>query len=347
MKTISKRFKKALSWLKYHILDIIIVCSLIVLNFAYPNVLIWVDLVIGVLVLIFVIWQLFTKWSFYGKVRKSSVHFFGHKGTGKDMTIQSYISYRFKHKYLRILKRKKLKNEKDINAYFHKHPLYLSTINYGFGCRIVSIDEFTLFNKKSGKVLTYQDFIDNVPIRCKKFPLYEGLDLILPEAQLYLPNTEFNTLDKKYPWLPVFIALSRHLYNMNILINSQEYIRPWVKIRGQQDFYVRALCTYGSGRFMRLISPYLPFFRSHLIVKVRTFEEQKSAENNMLPFEGKGAINEISKNAYISSGQATKEVYEASNGVIRDVYLLVKKKDIVYDSRYFHKVIFGSKAPTN
>jgi len=347
MKNTRVRFKKALRWLKYHILDILIVVALLVLNFAYPKVLIWIDLVIVALVLILVIWQLFTKWSFYGKVRKSSVHFFGHKGTGKDMTIQGYISNRFKKKSQRIIKKNKLKDEKEIKAYFHKHPLYLSTINYGYGCRIVSLDEFTLFNKKTNKVLTYQDFIDNVPIRCKKLPLYEGLDLILPEAQLYLPNTEFNSLDKRYPWLPIFIALSRHLYNMNILINSQEYVRPWVKIRGQQDFYVRALCTYGSGRFMRIISPYLPILRNYLIVKVRTFEEQKSAENNMLPFEGKGAINEISKNAYISSGQATKEVYEASNGIIRNVYLFVKKKDIVYDSRYFHYVIFGTKAPTD
>lgn len=347
MKKFSIRLKKGFLWLKYHIFDILLVGSLIVLTFAYPNVVIWVDLAIVALILIFVIWQLYTKWSFYGKVRKSSVHFFGHKGTGKDMTIQGYIVNRFKKKYLRIIKRKKLKDDKQIKSYFHKHPLYLSTIDYGYGCRIVSVDEFTLFNKKTNKVLTYQDFIDNVPIRCKKLPLYEGLDLILPEAQLYLPNTEFNILDKKYPWLPVFIALSRHLYNMNILINSQEYVRPWVKIRGQQDFYVRALCTIGSGRFMRIISPYLPIMRNYLIVKVRTFEEQKSAENNMLPFEAKGALNEITKGAYITSGQATKEVYEASNGVIRNVYLFVKKKDIVYDSRYFHKVIFGSKAPTN
>ena len=52
----------------------------------------------------------------------------------------------------------------------------------------------------------------------KKLKHYEGLDLLLSEAQLSLPNTEHNILDKKYPWLPVFIALAGHLYNMNIII---------------------------------------------------------------------------------------------------------------------------------
>ena len=132
---------------------------------------------------------------------------------------------------------------------------------------------------------------------------------------------------------------------MNILINSQEYIRPWVKIKRS----TRLLCSCYLHLWVRSVYAYLAliflFFAIILIVKVRTFEEQKSAENNMLPFDGKGALNEISKGAYISSGQATKEVYEAVMVIIRNVLLFIKKTDIVYDSRYFHFVIFGTKGP--
>lgn len=339
------RLKKLLNKLKYYTIDILFFGVLIVLSFMYSKVLLWVWLVLGIVALIYHLYFAYTKSKVGSYLKNNNVHMFGYRRKGKDLAIQSYIIWRFKKRYDKIIKKHKLKNEVEIKDYFNANPLYLSLYDYGYGCKIVDIKEFEL-KHENGKYVTYDDFIQGKPITAKKLNHYEGLDLILGEAQLGLPNTEHNTLDKYYPWLPVFIALSGHLYNMNIIINSQEYSRVWIKLRGQQDTYMRAIKTLPVNKtWFSRIYKYLPFFRKNLYTKVRVFEEQQSAENNTLPFKAIGAVNEVGKNVYLTSGQATKEQFEATNGVIVDYWIKTKRKDIAYDTRVFHEKIFGYTAP--
>lgn len=347
IKTLFNKITSPFKKIKYYYLDIVFVLINLILFFRFFNVMIWVFLGYLALFVFIVIWQKLTRFKVFGKLKKSSAHVFGYKGTGKDLTIQEYIYDRFGKKYKKQLKKiKKLGlSESD---YFSNNPNYLSIMDYGYGCKVVELNDFRLYDELTGKELSYADFMTDktLKFKVKKNDIFEGKDLIVPETHLALPNTEHNTLDKLYKSFPIFISLSRHLYNMNVIINSQEYNRPWVKIRNQQDFYIRSLFTFPrGGSFFSRISPYLPFLRKYLILKVRTFQESKSAENNMLPFDAVGAINELGKTAYITSGQAQKEVYEATNGSIREYYLFVNKKAIVYDTRYYHYVLFGEKAP--
>ena len=53
-----------------------------------------------------------------------------------------------------------------------------------------------------------------------------------------------------------------------------------------------------------------------------------------------GLVNESLKHGYLTSGQATKEVYEAENGEISYGRVIQLKKNVNYDTRYFHKVVY-------
>lgn len=339
------KLKNRLKKLKYYIIDIAFYALMVILTFMYPKVMPWVWLVWAVMLIIYFVYFIYTKSRVGSYLKNNNVHMFGYRRKGKDLAIQSYIIWRFKKQYERIIKKHSLKTDSEIKEYFNSDPLYLTLYDYGYGGKIVDIKEFEL-KHENGSFVTYNDFIQGKPITAKKLKHYEGLDLILGEAQLGLPNTEHNILDKYYPWLPVFIALSGHLYNMNIIINSQEYSRVWIKLRGQQDTYMRAVKTLPVNKtFFSRIYKYIPFFRNNLYTKVRIFEEQQSAENNTLPFKAVGAVNEAGKTVYLTSGQATKEQFEATNGVITDYWIKTKRKDIAYDTRVFHERIFNETAP--
>lgn len=328
-----------------------------------------------------------------------NVHVFGYRRKGKDLLTQLAIVKRFRRPYNCVIRRKIYpsyitylakahfednqpievpsrrvfiyhpdeESQKFIDEYFNLHPLYLSNINYGYGARVIDLNELKLYDLNSFDhvkdpirpgvilkryhLLTYKDIIDgsykkmNIP----KNEMFEGLDLYLSDVQLGLPNTEFNTLDKLYPWLPVFFALSGHLYNMNIIINSQEFDRPWSKLRGQQDLYIRAVKTIPVNKsfIQRRVWSWLPFVHKYLFVSLRIYEERQSAENNTLPFSAKGILNEGFKDIQLSPGQATKEQYEATYGMIREFVIFIKQDTIKYDTRIFHKYLFNKPAPSS
>lgn len=264
------------------------------------------------------------------------VHIFGYKRRGKDLTMQLSIVKRFKKKYLK--EKRKNKNVEPV--------LYLSNIDYGYGCKLIDLNDLKLVDKVSGKMLTYNDIITGVYKKMKfdKIEEFEGLDLYISDAQLGLPNTEHNLLDKYYPWLAPFIALAGQLYNMNVHVNTQEYNRLWIKVRGQQDVYLRALKVFPMNKsFFQKIHKSIPILNKWLLMKVRYYEEQQSAENNLLPFNAKAFVNESTKHVYLSAGQSMKEQYNAMNGKIKNKWLAIKIEDIKYDSRIFHEYIFGSK----
>lgn len=331
-------YKKYVNWCKYHFIDILylFLCMLLWNKFAFRW---WIVFLTTFPVFLINMWFLIFKKNnkkLIGLFGYYNVLMFGFKRRGKDLTIQQYIISRYRKKWLKeekMIKKGKLQ-EHSIN--------YLSNFDYGYGAKIVSLSEFRLFNAETGKEINYHDFLKGVAIKCEKNEEYEGLDLIISEAHLYFPNTESNTLDKYYPSFPVFVALSGHLYNMNIIFNSQELQRAWIKLRNQQDYFCQALKTFPSNKsWLKQFKDYIPFLRKYIFVKCRTYSKMSSAESNMLPFKGPNLIGEFAKGGYLTSGTATKAEYEASNGEINEYWTITKYKDIKYDSRFFHKKIFG------
>lgn len=270
---------------------------------------------------------------------------FGYRRKGKDLTIAHIVYKRYAKRYYKICKHHSLKTEEQRRAYFDVYPNYLSLYDYGYGAKLVTLKDFELLNTLTNTPVTYDEFIQGVPIHAIKRPEFEGLDFILGEAHLSLPNTEHNQLDKYYKWLPIFIALSGHLYNMNIIINSQEFARSWVKLRNQQDYYLKAIKTFPNNKsWLGRNARYFPFINKNIYTKVRLFEEVQSAENNVLPFKAPTIVTEATKSVYLTSGQATKEQFTATNGVIRDLWLCTPRKWLEYDDRVFHEFVFGYKS---
>jgi len=347
---IQKNYKKIIKY---------IYIFLAVFIYVYFMITSTIFLIINLIIFLIILFRMFVYWLNNNFIAKRmslyNVHMFGKKGRGKDLSTQLVIVKRYAKTYRKIVKKQtKLFDKIGINfsdyvdIYFHYFPLYLSNIDYGYGSRIIDLDELKLIDKNTGDVVTYQSVMDGSykKMHIEKIDMYEGLDLYISDAQLGLPNTEHKDLDKIYPWLPVFIALSRQLYNMNVIVNTQEYSRLWIKLRGQQDVYFKALNTVPINKsFTQRIWKKLPILKNYMFVKLRYYEEQQSAELNILPFSAKGLVNEGMKHAVLSDGQSIKEQFESTYGVIKDITIVIKISKIKYDSRIFHEYIFGYKAP--
>lgn len=214
-------------------------------------------------------------------------------------------------------KGKDLVFQKVINS--RKKP-YHSNLDYGGDYHPFALKDFDLKND-------YRNFIqDNVQVVDKSNYPYEKEDVYISDGGIVLPSTYDGILSKVYPSYPVAFALSRHLWANNFHINTQAIGRVWIKLREQADYFVEACGVYS-----------LPLF---LIVKVRTYDKLESATQNLLPYE-KGLIN---LNKY---DKALVNQWHATNGEVKEGFLIISKRSIKYDTRAYHTIIFGNPAPSN
>lgn len=194
---------------------------------------------------------------------------------------------------------------------------YLSNVNYGYFFYDTSINDYCLKNNSFNNFVT-----NNINIE-QKNDNYEGLDFYISDCGVYFPSQLDSTLHKIYPSYPINYALSRHLYNANIHCNCQNLERVWKALREQADYYIKCLGVIK-----------LPFI---LFIRLREYEKYQSAVNGVLPLK-----KQLTNKYYKSE----KKVYDATNGLIINSFVIIKKRDIKYDTRYFHYKIFGYRAPT-
>lgn len=214
-----------------------------------------------------------------------------------------------------------VKNDKGKYPYFHTELLE-------------NIDEY--FN--SIEPLDTFDFLDGNYQHVKKNYKFEGRNVILDDIGTYLPNWQDSLLKKRYPSMPPFLAINGHTYGAYMIATTQDRERPYKILKELQgDFSIKAVKTIGWGSLWNCI-PLLNYF---IYTKYIWHELPKSVD--MLPFSAKGLVNTGVKHAYLTGGQATKEVYEASNGKIKYGRLLQLKKNIVYDTRFFHQLVYGHR----
>lgn len=237
---------------------------------------------------------------------------YGNRGSGKGVLLQ-----------------KKINSQK--KPYFCNVPYSNKTLDLNMLEYFNSISPNTIENTINGDIKTV-----------KKIEKYENRNVFIDDINIYLPNFEDILLKKKYPGLPLVLAINRHLYNHYTIILTQAADRPYKVVRElQTDFSVKALKTFGFGYIWNAI----PILRNLVITKYRYYEEIKAREEGVLPFNGKAVINETLKHAYLTSGQATKETFEAKYGKVFHGFVIQLKKSISYDTRYFHEKFYGYKAP--
>lgn len=249
-----------------------------------------IALIIGlVLLFVFLLSAYLTKKRITNEFRRCNVIVYGKKGNGKDLLFQAVINKR-------------------------KRPYY-ANISYGGDYTPIWANEISVAPN------TYESFINNkVHVIDKK--LAERKDVYLSDGGIILPSQYDSTLYKSFPSFPVYYALSRHLSNSNVHINTQNIGRVWKALREQADYYIRCRGVIN-----------LPGF---LIIKTTEYDNYASAEKNLLPLKSRLA-NKFSR--------AETDQFEATNGFIKSGFVIVRKKSVKYDSRAYHKIIYGCEAP--
>ncbi|MFW6046901.1 MAG: hypothetical protein ACOCP4_03835 [Candidatus Woesearchaeota archaeon] len=220
------------------------------------------------------------------KFKKANCIVFGKKGTGKDLVFQKVINKR-------------------------KRETYFANIPYGKKYNNISLLDVSVYPN------TFQDFIEDNIQKINRVEEREKKDVYISDGGVYLPSHFDHALSKRYPSMPIYYALSRHLYNSNVHINTQALNRIWIKLREQADEYFKTIKTV---RIFGL-----------LFTKVRYFEHYEAASKNLLP---------MSKKMLNGHQNALKEQFDSTNGKIKDMWIVQRIKKIKYDTRYFRKVFF-------
>ena len=201
-----------------------------------------------------------------------------------------------------------------INA--RKEP-YFANIDYGNDYTHIDMKDLLLGDND------YKSFIDGKVTKCEKISKLEGHDIYISDGGVYLPSQMDSYLHKIYPSFPITYALSGHMYNNGIHVNTQRLDRVWKALREQADYFVR----------MRKRCLKLPFF---IVLFTTEYDKYESAVQELSPMKST-LFNKYSK--------AEKELYKAQHGFIKDGLIIVSKRSLHYDTRAFHKVIFGVEAP--
>lgn len=201
-----------------------------------------------------------------------------------------------------------------INA---RKETYFSNISYGGDYHHIEMKDLLLGDND------YKSFIDGKVTQCDKINKLEGHDIYISDGGVYLPSQMDSYLHKIYPSFPITYALSGHMYNNGIHVNTQRLDRVWKALREQADYFVR----------MRKRCLIIPFI---IVLFTTEYDKYESAVQELSPMKST-LFNKYSK--------AEKELYKAQHGFIKDGFIIVSKRSLHYDTRAFHKVIFGASAP--
>lgn len=267
--------------------------------------------------LIIIIYQVFQSMILRGYA-SANIILFGGRGDGKSLA-QSWL----------------------IMKDYQTNPVKpISNIDYGYND---VIDTHLFYESITPN--TARNMINNTLTFVKKVERYESANYFWDDTNAYAPNTEDAYLKTYYKSLNLFVIIQRHLYNSYSVFNAQSLERMYKNLRELQlDGYIKALGVRGKRE--HYIWNRLPILRKYIRVKVRYYSQYESAMKGRLPFEKLGILNNAVGIAYTTNPQAIKMQYEAENGVIKDFAVWIRKKDIRYDSREYHKHLFNEISPT-
>lgn len=218
---------------------------------------------------------------------------FGHKGKGKDLLFQKIINKR-KNKY------------------------YFSNINYGKKYKNLDMAMIDLSPN------TFENMIDNNVVKISDPLGAEKTDIYISDGGIYFPSQYDTLLNKKYRSFGLSYALSRHLWNNNIHVNTQALSRVWKLLREQADTYIKCRSTFK-----------LPFI---LVTCYTIYDKYASADNDVRPIKSRFR-NKFSK--------AEIDIYNGTNGLVKNGFIVQLKRSVKYDTRIFKKIIFESQTASD
>ena len=169
---------------------------------------------------------------------------------------------------------------------------------------------------------TFENIMDHNVVQIPK-TLKEETDYYISDAGNYLPAQNSAQLVKKYPSFPTYYSLSRHLYKSNVHANTQELSRIWNLLREQAGRFIKAektVCLFGK----------------FLITTFIVYDTYQSAASEIKPFK-----------QHLLNGEqkALKSDFEAKHGLVKRYRIMQLTNHVYYDTRAFHKIIFGYNSP--
>lgn len=257
-------------------------------------------IVVLVVILLFVAYVAYVNISTTKRIvsafRSSNVIVYGKKRKGKDLLFQKVINARKTSYFANIPYSKK----GCLSKYHH-----------------IEVKDLSVSPN------TYDNFINGDVSKIDKNKSLEGVDIYLSDAGIILPSQMDSVLHKRFPSFPIFYALSGHLYNNNIHLNTQNLERVWKALREQADYFIR-------------IRKRIWFFGLFAVVFTTEYDLYETAMKNLAPMKRR-----------VLNGYSTAEydLFNAQNGYVKDGFFLISRKSCHYDTRVYHSVLFGKRSP--
>lgn len=172
---------------------------------------------------------------------------------------------------------------------------------------------------------TYKEFISG-DVNKYVYPYPDGTDVYVSDVGIYFPSQYCGELNKYYPYMATFQAISRHVGKCNFHCNVQNLNRAWDKIREQSDMYIMCrgcLVIFGI------------VFQS-----VRIYDKYQSCVDRVKPFNVN--IPLIGSGATRYAVRLQRANYEANHGYIKNMILIYRNKS-KYNTRFFKDMLENGK----
>lgn len=195
---------------------------------------------------------------------------------------------------------------------WRKNENYLSNLNYGYNYENIKLKDIDVGNTHHNFIHEELKVVEKQPFECK--------DIYISDTGVYLPSQHDSTLHKVYPTFPIYYMLSRQLTSNNIHTNVQNIEREWKALRELGDGFIWCKKT-------------IKIF-GYLVTFCNYYDRYQTACNKILPI----------KKPKLTEGRTEYEQFYATNGTIREFFVINRIKNIKYDTRAFHEKLYGYKA---
>lgn len=214
------------------------------------------------------------------------------------------------------------------NVAIRRKKPYVSNVDYGGQFLPLELDKLDCGGN------TFREFI-NGTVKKYSYPYPDGTDVYVSDAGVYFPSQYNGQLDKEYPYLATFQALSRHIGLSNFHTNAQSLSRVWLKIREQSDTYLQCLgCLYIP------LTKVFPWAQDVVYQKVRVYEKYETAVQGVLPFKVHAPLLASPQTRTMVDLQ--RQQHASTYGRIRTFYLCYFNKS-TYDTRHYKEVLKNGK----
>lgn len=202
---------------------------------------------------------------------------------------------------------------------------YNSNIDYGgYFCRLKISDLCMNGN-------TYKDFIEDTTKEWH-YPYARGSDVYISDAGVYFPAQYCNELNKLYPGIAQYGALSRQLAHANFHVNVQNLNRCFDKIRELSGTYIRTRkCLFP---FYRI--PILNLFLGKFCIVLWTYyDKYESCVARVKPCRVR--VPMFNKNAQIQARIYRDSFFNQHGEVKNHITMMFSKSE--HDTFYFERLL--------